>query len=211
MPQQVKIKESNHSLMCLGGRACKALPPYVRSPLSLFFILRKRSKSYFSFSNVNSLTYHVLTCYFWLHKVDGTSKRVVYWPHSTNVPIWKRIYTSQWLIGWPWKFLFLDIHPKKTTKLTLSQPRGTLCPRGTMPQLSQNALGFGLETFWNFRWANFQTKLYFSTTPRRTVVTIATSKVDACFENHLSASFVQKLNRTRRFFFWLYQWRVSGM
>ena len=50
---------------------------------------------------------------------------------------------------------------KHTFLLTLSQPGGgggggTLCPPGTLPQISEERLALGLETFWQFKWTNFQ-------------------------------------------------------
>ena len=64
----------------------------------------------------------------------------------------------------------------------------------------KNALSCALQTFWKLKWTNVQNKNTFFNSLRPLSVTIATSKVDACFWNHISAVFMQKLTRTRRLF-----------
>ena len=63
-----------------------------------------------------------------------------------------------------------------------------------------NGLSYGLQTFWNFKWTNFQSKELFLNRLRPPLVTIAPSKVDTCFWKTHFGSFMQKLTRTRRSF-----------
>ena len=72
----------------------------------------------------------------------------------------------------------------------------------------KNALSCRLETFWQFKWTHFQNKKIFSTASPP-LVTIATSKVDACLNNTFRQLSCPKLIWTRRLL--LFQWRVSSV
>ena len=87
---------------------------------------------------------------------------------------------------------------------------GTLCP----PQVHflkylRNALSYGLETFWQFKWIELKNKNLFFNRLRPPLVTIATFKVDACFWKRISAVFMPKLTRTRCFL--LLPWRMAEL
>ena len=90
--------------------------------------------------------------------------------------------------------------------LTLSQQPGGgggLCPPpppGILPQISWERLELRAWTFWQFKWTNFQSKKIIFNHLHPPLVSIATTKVDACFEKHISAVFMEKLTRTRRVF-----------
>ena len=86
------------------------------------------------------------------------------------------------------------------SSLTLSQVRGGGGRGWLLLKYVKNVLHYELETFWKFKWINFQNKHFFSKPPPPTFVTIATSKGDACFWRDISAVFMQNLTRTRRVF-----------
>ena len=88
---------------------------------------------------------------------------------------------------------------------------GTLCPPPQVHFLKylRNALSYGLETFWQFKWIKLKNKNLFFNRLRPPLVTIATFKVDACFEKRISAVFMPKLTRTRCFL--LLPWRMAKL
>ena len=65
--------------------------------------------------------------------------------------------------------------------------------------MSRTPWARNLKLFWQFKLTKFQNKSLFFNRLRPTWVTIAISKVDACFWKHILAIFMQKLTRTRRF------------
>ena len=81
---------------------------------------------------------------------------------------------------------------------------GTLCPPPP-PQVHflkylRNALSYGLETFWQFKWIKLKNKNLFFNRLRPPLVTIATFKVDACFWKAHFGSFHAKAYQNSMFF-----------
>ena len=64
----------------------------------------------------------------------------------------------------------------------------------------RNALSYGLETFWQFKWIKLKNKNLFFNRLRPPLVTIATFKVDACFWKAHFGSFHAKAYQNSRFF-----------
>ena len=84
---------------------------------------------------------------------------------------------------------------------------GTLCPPPQVHFLKylKNALIYGLETFWQFKWTKFQNKNLFFNRLRPPLVTIATVKVDACFNKTHFGSFHAKGHQNSTFFCYFYE------
>ena len=64
----------------------------------------------------------------------------------------------------------------------------------------RNALSYGLETFWQFKWIKLKNKNLFFNRLRPPLVTIATFKVDACFWKAHFGSFHAKAYQNSMFF-----------
>ena len=91
---------------------------------------------------------------------------------------------------------------KKSGKVFLSAPSqpgvcvggggSTLPPLpGTLRKYLKNAFSYGLETFWKFKFGNkFGNKKLFFNRLCQSLATIAKSKVEASFEEHISAVFM---------------------
>ena len=88
--------------------------------------------------------------------------------------------------------------------LTLSQPGGggghIVPPQVHFLKYLRNALSYGLETFWQFKWIKLKNKNLFSNRLRPPLVTIATFKVDACFWKAHFGSFHAKAYQNSMFF-----------
>ena len=86
--------------------------------------------------------------------------------------------------------------------LTLSQPGGAHCapPQVHFLKYLRNALSYGLETFWQFKWIKLNNKNLFFNRLRPPLVTIATFKVDACFWKAHFGSFHAKAYQNSMFF-----------
>ena len=91
-------------------------------------------------------------------------------------------------------------HPRA---LTLSQPGGgghIVPPQVHFLKYLRNALSYGLETFWQFKWIKLKNKNLFFNRLRPPLVTIATFKVDACFWKAHFGSFHAKAYQNSMFF-----------
>ena len=89
-------------------------------------------------------------------------------------------------------------------QLTLSQPGGggghIVPPQVHFLKYLRNALSYGLETFWQFKWIKLKSKNLFFNRLRPPLVTIATFKVDACFWKAHFGSFHAKAYQNSMFF-----------
>ena len=79
---------------------------------------------------------------------------------------------------------------------------GTLCPPPQVHFLKylRNALSYGLETFWKFKWMKLKNKNLFFNRLRPPLVTIATFKVDECFWKAHFGSFHANAYQNSMFF-----------
>ena len=87
--------------------------------------------------------------------------------------------------------------------LTLSQPGGgghIVPPQVHFLKYLRNALSYGLETFWQFKWIKLKNTNLFFNRLRPPLVTIATFKVDACFWKAHFGSFHAKAYQNSMFF-----------
>ena len=87
------------------------------------------------------------------------------------------------------------------TTLTLSWPGGAHCaPQVHFLKYLRNALSYGLETFWQFKWTKLKNKNLFFNRLCPPLVTIATFKVDACFWKAHFGSFHANAYQNSMFF-----------
>ena len=101
------------------------------------------------------------------------------------------------------KWLLHNIFNIEVT-LTLSQPGGggghIVPPQVHFLKYLRNALSYGLEIFWQFKWIKLKNKNLFFNRLRPPLVTIATFKVDACFWKAHFGSFHAKAHQNSMFF-----------
>ena len=78
-------------------------------------------------------------------------------------------------------------------------------PRVNFPKYLKNALSYRVETFWLFKWTNFQKKYLVFNCLRPPLVTIATPKVDACFRTTYFNSFHAKTPQNSKVFCYIFE------
>ena len=104
-------------------------------------------------------------------------------------------------------FKYVSCNQFKKASLTLSQPRGGHIvpppppPRYTFSNISRTPLATDLKLSDVLNEQIFQTKNYFSTASAHPWLTLKHPKLMNVFEKHISAVFMRKFTRTRRFFF----------
>ena len=78
-------------------------------------------------------------------------------------------------------------------------------PQVNFLKFLKNAVSYRVDTFWLFKWTNFQKKAFGFQLSPHTLCSIATPKVDGCFRTTYFSSFHAKSPQNSKVFWYIYE------